>query len=163
MRKVVYISGIVLFIILFSVTGFSKEESSLAEIWLAGEYKGEEVAIKKNLGEMGIPRVRIQFFTLGIPKGTIAIGAQLSAKKARTAIELARKYNRKKVEFLVPDTLVPDNYLAVGTSAFDERSQIKVNSEQVDQLSNPSLSDEEFHSLYRQFTGEYEGIHKSYY
>jgi hypothetical protein len=47
----------------------------------------------------------------------------------------------------------PD-HIVIGSSAFDEASQIPINPEDVERLPDPSLTTPEFHELYRRLTGE---------
>jgi hypothetical protein len=47
----------------------------------------------------------------------------------------------------------PD-HIVIGSSAFDEASQIPLSPEDVERLSDPSLTTPEFHQLYRRLTGE---------
>jgi hypothetical protein len=53
---------------------------------------------------------------------------------------------------LVQQAFLPTHWIGIGTTMFDEPSQQLVTEEQVRQLMEPSLGDEEFHKLYRQFS-----------
>lgn len=141
---------------------YAGEHETLAEIWLAPEHKNDTDGIKETLKNHQIERVTVQFVKIGIPNAVIAIGRNTSAESGRIAIQLARLYNRKKVEFLIPEVLVPENYFAVGTSAYDESALIPVSPEDVLRLADPSLSDEAFHSLYLKLTHADQPYKKDY-
>lgn len=138
------------------------ENKTLAEIWLAPEYKNEVQPIKDLLKTKNITRVTIQVYKVGVPAGIIAIGMNTPAESARAAFELAKKYNRKKVEFLIPEVLLPENYFAVGTSAYDEVALVPVASADIDRLADPSLSTEAFHALYQRLTHADEPYKRNY-
>ncbi|MBI1818932.1 MAG: hypothetical protein HYR81_01215 [Nitrospirae bacterium] len=143
---------VVLLLMAFSGAGFAEEKKTLAEIWLAPEYQNEPEKIKDWLKLSHITRSTIQLYKVGVPAAIVAVGESTPAEGGRAAIELARKYNRKKVEYLIPEILLPVNYIAVGTSAYDESVLIPVESADVDRLADPSLSTEAFHLLYQKLT-----------
>jgi hypothetical protein len=149
-------------LILSAQTAFSGEHQTLAEIWLAAEHKNDTDGIKEALKNHQIERVTIQFVKIGVPNAVIAIGRNTPAESGRIAIQLARLYNRKKVEFLIPESLVPENYFAVGTSAYDESALIPVSQEDVLRLADLSLSDEAFHALYLKLTHADQPYKKDY-
>jgi hypothetical protein len=140
----------------------AEEHKTLAEIWLAPEHKSDVDGIKEALKNHNIDRVTIQFVKIGVPGAIVAIGKGTPADSGRIAIELARIYNRKKIEFLIPESLVPNNYFAVGTSAYDESALIPVSHEDVLKLADPSLNDEAFHSLYLKLTHADQPYKKDY-
>jgi hypothetical protein len=153
---------VVLLLLAFAGPGFSGEGKTLAEIWLAREYQNEPEKIKDRLKSSNITRSTIQLYKVGVPAAIVAVGESTPAEGGRVAIELARKYNRKKVEYLIPEILLPVNYIAVGTSAYDESVLIPVKSADVDRLADPSLSTEAFHLLYQKLTHADEPYKKDY-
>jgi hypothetical protein len=125
----------------------------LVELFLAKERKGDLDTIKKELEAASITRIRAQFFRLGNPPENIAIGKNIPAPVARMAIRLALTYNRG-IKFILPEFRFFPDHIVIGSSAYDEKSQIPIRPEDVKRLSDPSLSTEEFHHLYRSLTGE---------
>jgi hypothetical protein len=129
------------------------DQTILVEIFLSPEHKKDLDKIKKAFEAVSITRLRAQFFRAGNPPENIAIGSNVSAPIARLAIHLAITYNRG-VKYLLPEYRYFPDHIAIGTSAFDEASQIPIRLEDLDRLSDPSLNTEQFHELYRHFTGE---------
>jgi hypothetical protein len=125
----------------------------LVELFLAKERKDDLDAIKKQFEAASITRLRTQFFRLGSPPENIAIGKNIPAEVARLAIRIALTYNRG-IRFLLPEYRYFPDHIVIGSSAFDEKSQIPIRPEDVEKLADPSLSTEEFHRLYRSLTGE---------
>lgn len=125
----------------------------LVELFLSPEHKSDIEKIKKDLEAVSITRLRTQVFRLGNPPENIAIGSNISAPVARLAIRLAITYNRG-IKYLLPEYRFFPNHIAIGTSAFDEASQIPIRPEDLERLSDPTLTTEQFHELYRHLTGE---------
>ena len=142
-----------------SETEAVEEESPsiLVEIFLEKDQKKNLETIKAELAEVSITRVRAQFYRLGHPPENIAIGKGVPASIGRLAIQMARTYN-SGVKYLLPQFRFFPHHIAIGTSAFDEASQIPISPEQLDRLSDPALTTPEFHALYRKFTTENERI-----
>ncbi len=131
-------------------TGNSK---ILVEIFLAKERKSDLDAIKKEFMAVSITKVRPQFFKLGNPPQNIAIGRNVPADVARLGIRLANTYNRG-IKFLLAEERLAADYLAIGTSIFDESFQIPISPDDLERLSDPSLTTLQFHTLHRHLTGE---------
>jgi hypothetical protein len=125
----------------------------LVEIFLAPDRKGDIAAIKKEFAAVSITKVRTQFFKLGNPPENIAFGPNIPADIARLAIRLALSYNRG-IKLLLPEERIRTDYIAIGTSIFDESFQRPITPEQLKQLSDPSLTTDQFHALYRKITRE---------
>ena len=125
----------------------------LVEIFLSPDQKKNLEMIKNELQAVSITRITVQFFRLGHPPQNIAIGRNIPATVARLAIQLAMTHNGG-VKYLLPQYRLFPDYIAIGTSAFDESSQIPILPKNLERLTNPSLSTPEFHSLYRSLTGE---------
>ena len=136
-------------------------EKILVELFLGPEQKQNIESIKSQLKSLSITRVNIQFFRLGHPPQNIAIGPNVSAPAARLAIQLATLYNGG-VKFLLAAYRFSPAYIAIGTSAFDEASQIPILPQDVERLADPALSTPEFHALYRKLTGEEKGPASDY-
>jgi hypothetical protein len=140
-----------------AIAGSSEEQEInkkiLVEIFLASERKNDVPSIKKEFEAYSVTRFRFQFFRLGNPPENIAIGSDVPADVARLAIRLAVTHNRG-VKYLLGQFRFPTHYIAIGTSAFDEASQIPIRPEDLKRLSDPALTTPQFHELYRRLTGE---------
>lgn len=136
-------------------TGESLETNRkiLVELFLAKDRKDDFKKIKQELEALSITRIRPQYFRLGNPPPNIAIGKNIPASVARVAMQLAITYNGG-IKYLLPEFRYFPDHIVIGSSAFDESSQIPVAPEDVEKLLNPELSTEEFHNLYRHLTGE---------
>jgi hypothetical protein len=120
----------------------------LVELSLAGDRKGDVPAIKEAFAAMGITKVRAQIYRAGHPPTNIAIGRNVSAPIARLVFRLAQEYN-SGVTLLLPEERLAPNYVAFGSSIFDELFQYPVSQEDVARLTDPGLTTEEFHDQYR--------------
>jgi len=135
------------------------------EIWLAHPHKKSNRSIRKELKGKSIKVLRhtIQYWKPrgGHPPTNIALGWGLSAEDARWAIDFALKYN-DNIDGLVFQRLNPPHYVAVATSAWDDKSETKITPEQLAQLRDPKLTTKEFHALYVKLTGE-AGVAEAFY
>ena len=120
----------------------------LVEIFLALDRKGDLDAIEREFAAVGITKVRPKFHQIGHPPTNIAIGRRVSADIARLTIRLANTYNGG-ITKLLPEERLASDYIAIGTSIFDELFQYPVSQEDVDRLADPALTTEQFHELYR--------------
>jgi len=125
----------------------------LVEIFLATQHKQNLAQIKKEFESFSITNVRAQFFRAGNPPQNIAIGKNITAPVARLAIKIAIDYNRG-IKMLLPEERLSPNYIAIGTSIFDELFQVAISPEDLERLSDPSLTTSQFHALYKHLTGE---------
>ncbi|MEW6682286.1 MAG: hypothetical protein AB1451_05085 [Nitrospirota bacterium] len=125
----------------------------LVEVFLSPDHRDDIPAIKRDFEALSVTRLRTQVFRLGHPPKNIAIGRDVPAPVAQLAIRLAVAYNGG-VEFLLPQYRFFPSHVAIGTSAFDEASQIPISPEGLEQLRDPTLTTEAFHELYRRLTGE---------
>ena len=127
------------------------------EIWLAHPHKKTNRDIRQVLKTRSIKTLRhtIQYWKPkgGHPPTNIALGWGLSAEDARWVIDFALKYN-DRIDGLIFQRLNPPHYVAVATSAWDDKSETKITPEQLQQLRDPKLTTEEFHALYVKLTGE---------
>lgn len=135
------------------------------EIWLAHPHKKSNRDIRKELKGKSIKVLRhtIQYWKLrgGHPPTNIALGWGLTAEDARWAIDFALKYN-DNIDGLIFQRLNPPHYVAIATSAWDDKSEAKITPEQLAQLRDPKLTTKEFHALYVKLTGE-AGIAETFY
>ncbi len=127
------------------------------ELFLMKERKKDDKFLKGFFAEQKIKRVMIQYFRAGNPPKNIVLGKRIPADVGRMMIELAIHYNNG-VTHLVPEFRFYDHYAAFGNSSFDIQAQIPITPEDLDKLRDESLSDEEFHVLFRSLTGEDQGV-----
>lgn len=127
--------------------------NTLVEIFLAPDRGSYREDIKRVFGSASITRVRIQVFRRGHPPPNLAVGRLVPAPVARLAIQVAIEHNRG-VQFLLPQFRFFPDHIAIGTSAFDEASQIAISAQDLARLADPNLDTEQFHDLYRRLTGE---------
>lgn len=148
-------------------TSCEKRNTSICtiEIWLAHKHKKNKRQIRQRLKESSMKVIRntVQFWRPkgGHPPANIAIGSAVTAKDARFVIDLALELN-DNIEYLVLQRLNPPNYVAIATSAWDEKSLISITPDNLKRLRDPGLSTEEFHRLYLDLTGE-EKIKQEFY
>ncbi|HSG05902.1 MAG TPA: hypothetical protein VLB09_05850, partial [Nitrospiria bacterium] len=100
--------------------------------------------------------VRLQFFKLGDPPANMAIGSNIPAETARFAIDWALQKN-KGVAYILPQFRFFNHHIVIGSSHYDEDSQIPITPEDLESLRNPELTHAQFHELYRKLTGEDKG------
>jgi len=131
------------------------------EIFLAGEQRDHLQTIQKEFAAAFLTNLHIQFFRAGYPPPNVGIGSDVPASSARLSIRLAQEYNRA-VKYLLPQDLLPMNFITIGSSAFDETVPVPVTLEEVQQLLDPNLNTEEFHRLYRKLAGTRKGTLQPY-
>jgi len=134
-----------------------KPEEIKVEMVLARKWKKEDKIIKQKLRDSSVKRVMIQYFRFGDPPTNIVIGRDVPADIARLAIEIALAYNND-IKTILPEFRFFPHYIGIGSSAFDEQAEIPIFPEELERLRDPSLSTEEFHALYRSYTGEEEDL-----
>ena len=133
--------------------GNAPEHDVLVEIFLAKSQRPRLDALKQEFAAHSVTRVKVQFFKLGHPPENFAVGPETPAAIAQLALHVADSYNDGVKFILAQYRFFPDQ-IAIGTSAFDEASQIPITPEDVKRLADPSLTTEQFHALYRHLTGE---------
>lgn len=121
------------------------------EIFLSPERKEEIDAVKKAFESLSITNVHAQAFRKGHPPQNIGFGKEIPAEVAREAIQLALKYN-DGIQFFLPEKRLAAHYIGIGVSIFDEAFQIPASPEDLKHLSDPSLTDDQFHQLYQALT-----------
>ena len=121
------------------------------EGYISKKFRKQKRAIIKEFKEIGHTRTAIRPFPMGKTAKVIAIGRCVPAYIARHVMAKALQYT-SGIESLVNQAFLHTHWIGIGTTMFDEPSQQLVTPEQVKQLMDPSLGDEEFHKLYRQFS-----------
>jgi len=135
------------------------------EIWLERKHKKYNRELREMLKGESIKVIRntIQYWPPrgGHPPTNIAIGRSLTAEDARWVIKLALDLN-DNINGLIFQRLNPPNYVAIGTSAWDDKSETPITPEQLAQLRDPKLTTIEFHALYVKLTNE-AGVAEAFY
>lgn len=129
--------------------GTSDPGTILVELALAADRKGDLPSIKEEFAAVGVTKVRAQIYRAGRPPTNIAIGPAVPASIARLAFRLAQDYNGG-VTLLLPEERLAPHYVGFGSSIFDELFQYPVSQDDVARLTDPTLTTEQFHALYRQ-------------
>lgn len=125
---------------------------SRVEVVLADQYRSQTAALTEEFVRAGLTNVHFQFAKLGRPPQNIGLGRDVPAEQARAAIRLAVKYNLG-VGILLPERLFPPRFVTIASSNYDDTVESRIDQAALAQLQNPALSTEEFHKLYRTFTG----------
>lgn len=133
-------------------------EKILVEVFLGKKYKKDNKALQAEWEQYGLKlsRVRLQFFKLGDPPENMAIGSDIPAPIARFAIEWALEKN-KGVRYILPQFRFFKHHIVIGSSHYDEDSQIPITADDLESLRNPELTTVQFHEVYRKLTGEDKG------
>lgn len=135
----------------------SKTTICTIEIWLGHIHKKHKKEIRQTLKDRSLKVLRhtVQYWrpTGGHPPTNIAIGRGLSVEDAQWAIEFALKYN-DRIDGLVHQAINPPNYVAIATSAWDDKSETPITPENLGALRDTRLTTEQFHLLYRKLTDE---------
>ena len=121
------------------------------EGFISKEFKKDRKKIFKEFAEMGHTRTALRVFPMGKTSDVVGVGRCVPAYIARHVLVKAIEYTGGVGNLVVQDFL-PEHWIGIGTTMFDEPSQQKVSAEQVQQLLNPDLGDKEFHALYRKFS-----------
>tara|TARA_Y100000310_G_scaffold40420_1_gene37961 strand:- start:2 stop:577 length:576 start_codon:yes stop_codon:yes gene_type:complete len=121
------------------------------EGFISKEFKKDRKKIFKEFAEMGHTRTALRVFPMGKTSDVVGMGRCVPAYIARHVLVKAIEYTGGVGNLVVQDFL-PEHWIGIGTTMFDEPSQQKVSAEQVQQLLNPDLGDKEFHALYRKFS-----------
>ena len=121
------------------------------EVVLANEHRKNVNEIKQDFADVGLTNIHAQFMKAGYPPTNIGLGPKVTAERARAAIRMAKHYNRG-ITILLPDRLLPDHYVTIASSSFDDTVEYPIGEEALKELENPLLTTEQFHALYRRLT-----------
>ena len=119
------------------------------EGFISKSYRKQRKQVFKEFGEIGSTRVALRVYPMGETSKVIAVGRCVPAYIAQHIIKKSMQYSTG-VESLVQQQFVHSHWVGVGVTMFDEPSQQIVSADQVQQLLKQGISDEEFHSLYRE-------------
>lgn len=118
------------------------------EAWISKKFRNEEKTVKAELESLGNTNVVLKVFPMNDPDKVLAIGRCVPVEIARLAIQVSLKYTGG-IASLVDQNMFSPNWIGIGTMAFDKFSQQKIDAEQLKQLTDGSLSHQEFQELYR--------------
>ena len=128
----------------------NREIRTTIKLKLERKWKKKKKEIKKKLvNQDKALKVKLEFFARRMtPPMNLGIGKCVSAENGRLAIKKALEYNRG-VNFVIMQEFMPHHWAMVGTTDLAELTFIKITPEELKHLSNPSLSTEQFQTLYR--------------
>jgi hypothetical protein len=124
---------------------------SRVEVVLASHYKNQIPALTEEFAQAGMANVHFQFVKRGQPPQNIGLGRDVPADKAREAMRLAVKYNLG-IGILLPERLFPPRFVTIASSNFDDTVEYAVDQSSLTKLRDPSLTNDDFHRLYRELT-----------
>ena len=119
------------------------------EGFISKSYRKQRKQVFKEFGEIGSTRVALRVYPMGETSKVIAVGRCVPAYIAQHIIKKSMQYSTG-VESLVQQQFIHTHWMGVGVTMFDEPSQQIVSADQVQELLKQDISDEEFHSLYRE-------------
>ena len=119
------------------------------EGFIAKSYRKQRKQVFKEFGEIGSTRVALRVYPMGETSKVIAVGRCVPAYIAQHIIKKSMQYSTG-VESLVQQQFIHTHWIGIGVTMFDEPSQQIVSADQVQELLKQDISDEEFHSLYRE-------------
>lgn len=127
----------------------NKDNPTKIDLKLAKKkWKKKKREIKKDiLEEDKNLKVRLTFFPFLDPPMNLGIGKCVSAAHGRLTIKKALEYNRG-IDQLIMQEFMPHHWTRVGATDLAELTFIKISSEELTRLSDPSLSTEQFQKLY---------------
>ncbi len=131
----------------------NKEIRTSIKLKLERKWKKKKREIKKDISSRdGQLKVKLEFFAPKMtPPKNLGIGKCVSAETGRLAIEKAFQYNRG-IDFVIMQEFLPHHWAMFGTTDLAELTFIKITSEDLSRLADPSLSTEQFQDLYRQLS-----------
>jgi len=132
-----------------------KKKKVKVEGYISKKFRKDKKKIAKEFTKMGDTRTALRPFPMGKASDVVAVGRCVPAYIARHVLATAIKYTGGVGSLVVQD-FVHGHWIGIGTTMFDEPSQQKVTTEQVNQLLNPDLDDKKFHELYRKLSKQSE-------
>jgi hypothetical protein len=128
----------------------NRDEAVTIEIVLQKKWKDRLGEVKTSLqaGNESV-KVRPRIFPFLDPPANIGIGKCVPADQARRAIESAIRYYGK-LDLLIRQDILPHHWVKIGSTDTAEMAWQPVLPEDLTRLTDPGLSTEQFHELYRQ-------------
>jgi hypothetical protein len=134
----------------------NKDKPTTVEIVLARKWRDNLEEVKQSFTAADDAlKVRIKFFPFLDPPLNLGIGKCVSAERARLAIREAIAYNGG-VDRLIMQDIMPHHWIKIGSTDTSELTWIPVGPEELARLTNPTLSTDQFHDLYRQLARQKE-------
>lgn len=134
----------------------NREKPTTVEILLGKKWKNRDAEVKQSfLTSDESLKVRIKFFPFLDPPMNIGIGRCVSAEEARLAIREAIRHNGG-VDRLIMQDIMPHHWVKIGTTDTSELTWIPISPEELARLTDPSLTTEQFHDLYRELARQKE-------
>ncbi|MFO0775380.1 MAG: hypothetical protein U0172_12020 [Nitrospiraceae bacterium] len=124
---------------------------SRVEVVLAHEYKAREAEVREEFVQAGLQNIHFQYAKRGQPPQNIGMGREVPAELAREVIRLATKYNIG-VNILLHERLFPPRFVTIASSNYDDTVEYPIDTTGLAKLSNPELSTDAFHEMYRSLT-----------
>ncbi|NKE70023.1 hypothetical protein [Candidatus Manganitrophus noduliformans] len=134
----------------------NRDKPTTIEILLAGKWKNRTKEVKQSFTTVDESlKVRIKFFPFLDPPLNIGIGRCVSAEEARLAIREAIRHNGG-VDRLIMQDIMPHHWIKIGTTDTSELTWIPIQPEELARLTDPALTTEQFHDLYRELARQKE-------
>lgn len=134
----------------------NRDKPTTVEILLGKRWKDRTEEVKQSfLTSDESLKVRIKFFPFLEPPMNIGIGSCVSAERARLAIREAIRYNGG-VDRLIMQEIMPHHWIKIGTTDTSELTWIPITPEELARLTDPALTTEQFHGLYREMARQKE-------
>ncbi len=121
------------------------------EGFISKSYRKQRKQIFKEFGEIGSTRVALRVYPMGETSKVLAVGRCVPAYIAQHIIKKSMQYSTG-VASLVQQQFLHTHWVGVGVTMFDEPSQQIVSASQVQQLLRQGITDDDFHSLYRELS-----------
>ncbi|MFQ5596559.1 MAG: hypothetical protein ACE5GK_00765 [Nitrospiria bacterium] len=117
---------------------------------LAKKWKKKKKEIKNDvIDNNDLLKVRLSFFPFLDPPMNLGVGKCVSAEDGRIAIKKALEYNRG-IGFVVMQELLPHHWIRIGLTDLAELAWIPVTPKDISRLADPSLTTDQFQSVYRE-------------
>jgi hypothetical protein len=127
----------------------AEQAGTTIELKLAKTWRPQTANIKRELQSgPGSITARVEVTPMPAPPMNIGVGRCVDADTARRAIRAAIDYNGG-IDYLIFQDILPHRWIMIGTTQVAELSWTPVSREDLDQLSAPGLSTDEFQTLYR--------------
>lgn len=128
----------------------NRDTPTTVEIVLSQKWKSQVEEVKRSFAsETDAIKVRVKFFPFLDPPTNIGIGKCVKAESARQAIRAAIKFSGK-VDRLIFQDILPHHWIKIGSTDLPELTWVPINPDDLERLSDPALTTDQFQDLYRQ-------------
>lgn len=129
------------------------------EVWISKRHEKRLRAVAEEFAALGDTRAKMFVYAGDNPSRTVAVGRCVPAYVAQHVLKTAEKY-LGPAQRLVNQGFISSNWIAVGTSLFNENQQSgKLSSEDREALMDPALDSREFQWLYQKLSAQKETVH----